>query len=334
MAVVDSKVFFARISKSMEAGQFDSVYLLYGEESYLLEQASRYLKTAVLVDVDRDFNFFEQSVPGIDLEVLQQESNTYPVFSPRRVFWIRQAHGLSEKQWLDLLGILKHSLPSNVFILVADKIDKRKKTSKAILDMATTCEFRKPFENQIPGWIRHIVQSKNLKIDDEAIGLLHRRVGNELFEIDQAIEKLKSYLHPQVQITAASVEAAVDRHPDQNVFQFTSLVFRRQLVPALQALSDLLQQQQNEVGMLSLLARQCRILILLKRGLADGLAGQKLAGHAGVSPFFLNDYIEQANLWRLSQLETCLMRLSGIEKNMKSSKITPHLWLESFIVNT
>ena len=96
----------------------------------------------------------------------------------------------------------------------------------------------------------------------------------------------------------------------------------------------LLDQGQSEMGIVALVARHMRILLMVKQGESLGLGGPKLAQHAQVSPYFLNDYAKQARLWTSKKLESSLLILAETDKALKSSPLSAHIWLENLIYRT
>jgi DNA polymerase-3 subunit delta len=99
-------------------------------------------------------------------------------------------------------------------------------------------------------------------------------------------------------------------------------------------LANLLDHGQNEVGVLALISRHVRILKLVADGLREGLSGPKLASRAGVSPYFLKSYVDQARAWSDRKIEHTFQALVDTDRALKSSPVASHIWLENFVVQT
>jgi DNA polymerase-3 subunit delta len=130
------------------------------------------------------------------------------------------------------------------------------------------------------------------------------------------------------------VAAAVSRSKEENVFDFTKAIGENDRVKALEHLVHLLDQGQNEIGIVSLLSRHIRILLTVKKGMEEGLHGAKLAHYAQVPPYFLESYIDQARLWAIRKLEQTLVMLCETDKALKSSPLSSHIWLENLVLKT
>ncbi|MBQ6393462.1 MAG: DNA polymerase III subunit delta, partial [Eubacterium sp.] len=72
------------ISKNIKEGQFHKVYLLTGDEGYLIFQASQMLRSALLHEGD-EMNFTRYEEAKIDLPQLADLAATFPFFSQKRV---------------------------------------------------------------------------------------------------------------------------------------------------------------------------------------------------------------------------------------------------------
>lgn len=335
MPLLQPQQLYSRVEKALENSEnqdgFAPLYFFFGEEPYLINQAVQYLKVCALHGGAADFNFSSFYAADADLGTVRDEVETLPMMATRRVVILREAQDLTDKEWEQLEPVIRAPVASTVFVIVASKIDKRKKVIKLLMEQAESVEFKRPFENQIPGWIRHICKGHGLDISDEAVQLIHRLAGNHLSEIESEIKKLADYLGDRKFVELSDVAECVSERREENVFELTEKIANCDRVGALTQLVKLLDQGQNEIGIVSLVARHIRILLLVRQGESLGLAGQKLAHHAQVSPYFLGDYVKQARLWSSKKLEGALVILAETDRALKSSPLSAHIWLENMI---
>ncbi len=334
MSQLEPQQFYQAVEKSLDSQTFSPLYFFYGEEPYLLQQAVSYLKTCALHGGFADFNASSYYAADADLANVRDEVETLPMMSARRVVILREVQDLTDKEWDLLEPVLKLPVESTVFVLVGTKIDKRKRVLKLLLAQSLSVEFKKPYENQIPGWIQHICKGMGLSISIEAVQLLHRLAGSQLTEIESELKKLTDYISPRTHVDLEDVAQCVSQQREESVFELTEQIASNDRVGALTQLIRLLDQGQNEMGVVALVARHMRILLMIKQGESLGLAGQKLATHAQVSPYFLQNYLQQAKLWSVRKLESSLLILAETDKALKSSPLSAHIWLENLIYRT
>lgn len=334
MALIDSQVVY----KELETKKLRPLYFFYGDESYLLDQMPDRFKFATLDESAYDFNLNIYYADDASVSTVRETVETLPVFAQQRLVIVKNAHQFNESDWAELDPVISKPVDSTVLIFIADKVDKRKKFFKTISENAAVVEFKKPYDNQVPGWITYIAQNYAVKITNEAIHKLHRLVGNNLSEIDSEIKKLKSYKGgaPDVQVTIelADVNQVVSLSREENVFDFTKAIGQKDRCRALEQLVQLLDQGQNEVSIVQLVARHMRILLTIRSGMDQGLGGAKLASIAKVPAYFIEGYCDQAQQWPVKKIEEALVLLQETDKALKSSPLSSHLWLENMVIKS
>lgn len=328
MPLIDSQKFYREI----DSGKIAPFYFIFGEENYLIQQCIDRIKYHTLVPGMEDFNFTQFYAHDAEIHKILDEVDTLPMMVERRLVIVKEAQDFNDKEWAEIEKKCVHPVESTVFVLVAGKIDKRKKYFREIFEQSQAIEIRKPFDNQIPTWINYIAKQLELHMTHDAILTLHRLVGNQLTDIEIELKKLGEYVNWSRKIEMADVTNVIQRSKEENVFDFTKAIGQNDRVKALEHLVHLIDQGQSETGIVALVARHLRILLLVTKGLSEGLGGQKLAHFAQVSPYFLDNYVEQARSWNQKRLEIALASLSEVDRQLKSSSLEGRYWLEDFVL--
>lgn len=321
-----------------------AIYFLHGEEIFLLDEAIRAIKGRVLVDGAQDFNYDCFMAPENTAGQVRDAVETLPVICERRLVIYKNVEALKDEAWDELLPVIESPFDTATLVLVASKIDKRKKFVKRLQASKTIfVEMKKPYDNQIPMWIDYIAFLNDVQISPEGIAAIQELVGTNLSEVNNEVKKIRQYLtssvagastSSKIQIGLEDVLKVVSRARIESVFNLTDAIGRRDRAQALVCLANLLEQGQNEVGVVSLIHRQIRILSAIDDGKKDGLGGQRLSQKIGVPEFFMKQYLEQARLWDKQKLVCAIRALHETDKAIKSSPISAHIWLENFILRT
>lgn len=322
------------LSEMVNRGEIYPLYFLYGDETYLMEEALSQLEAVALGDSLRDFNL--NTFYGSEAEPAQIRDavETLPMMAQVRVVVIKEAHELSDKDWEALSPLFDNPVPTTALICVGQKIDKRKKFIKRFLEAGLVVEFKRPYDNQIPDWIKSISKKHGLQLSAGAVETLQQLVGSNLSDIDSELKKLSQYLGEKKKATEDDVMKVVSHVKLDSVFELTDAIGSADRARALTCLANLLDHGQNEVGILALVSRHIRILKLINEGMREGLSGQKLSARAGVSPYFLKSYVGQARSWNERKIDGTFQALLDTDRALKSSPVAPHIWLENFIVQT
>ena len=310
------------------------LYLIYGEEAFLIDEALTVLKAAALGDALSDFNLDTFFTTETKVENVRDTVEMLPMMSQRRVVVYKDVQMLKESQWETLYPILENPLDTTCFILVANKIDKRKKSFKKISQAGVIVELKRPYENQIPVWIDYIASKFSMTLEPEAKSMVQQFVGSNLSEIYSEMSKVHSLMGAGAHITTDDVLQVISRSKVETVFDLAKAIGENDRARALTCLANLLEYGQNEIGALALIARHVRILSTIKEGLRAGLTGTRLSSKAGVPHFFLGDYVGQTKHWTDKKISKTIHALHETDRALKSSPISGHIWLENFIIKT
>jgi len=320
--------------RAIEQNQLKAVYLFFGEEGFLIDEAVVRLERALITEGMRDFNYNGFSAQEASVENIRDAVETLPMMASARLVVVKDVHEFSEKEWEQLDPVLTNPVESCVLVCTSLKVDKRKRYFKRFSENGGVIEFKRPFDNQIPGWIVALAKRSGLEISSEAVATLHEMVGSQLSDLDSELKKLASFIGARRRIEESDVLAAVSRTRLENVFDLTDAIGANDRARALVTLAGLLDHESNEVGLLALITRHVRILQSVQQGLREGLSGQKLAARAGVSPYFLKQYVEQSRLWSEQKTKRTFQALLETDRALKSSPVSAAIWLENFVVHT
>ncbi|HVK61002.1 MAG TPA: DNA polymerase III subunit delta [Bdellovibrionales bacterium] len=328
------------LTEAVNRGEIYPLYFLYGDETYLIDDALANLESVILGDGLRDFNLNSFYGSEADPAQVRDAVETLPMMAQVRVVIIKEAHELGEKDWEALSPLLDNPVPTTALICVGQKIDKRKKYIKRFIDAGCVVEFKRPYDNQIPDWVKSIAKKHGLQLSGGAVELMQQLVGSNLSDIDAEMKKIAQYLSispkasDKQKVSEDDVMKVVSHVKLDSVFELTDAIGTRDRARALTCLANLLDNGQNEVGILALVSRHVRILKLVNEGVREGLSGQRLSARAGVSPYFLKSYVGQARTWNDRKIEDTFQALLDTDRALKSSSVAPHIWLENFIVQT
>jgi DNA polymerase III subunit delta len=325
----DPRSFWQNLSDSISP-----LYLIYGDEEFFINEALTLLEKASLGDGGRDFNFDSFYAKESSISTILDVAETLPMMVPRRVVIVRDADKWSESEWSQIDSYLQRPSETTVLVLVMKGIDKRKKAHKRLLEMTSHYEMKKPYDNQIPQWINYIAKKWNCEIEPDAVSLLHQFVGASLMDVNNEIQKLSQFLGDNNRITVKDVISVVSNIKVQSVFDLSRAIGDCDKAQALLCLSQLLTHGQNEVGILALVSRHVRILRSVKKAKKEGAKGAQLASKAGVSPYFLTEYEQQARHWSEKKIEKTFRALLDTDRALKSSPVSSHIWLENFVIQT
>ena len=157
-------------------GDLSPVYLLHGDEDFLIEQGIAELKKKRVNSMYEDFNYSVFDGEKANLDEVLDTCETMPFFDPLKVVIVEKApyfqakgKGMSDAQEERLIEYLNNASPSTCLVMVAgNSIDKRKKVTKAISKQGRLVEFGKLSPAEFKKWMAKVIKSNGVEIGNRA----------------------------------------------------------------------------------------------------------------------------------------------------------------------
>ncbi len=308
------------------------VYLLTGNEIFLQKEALKLIRQKIVTSKDfEDFNYNVFYAGEHASSDVVESLEILPVLAERRLVICHDVHLFKEKDWSILLSAVQQPSSNVVFVLVAPELDKRKKISKTLLELKNVVYCRSPKPGEIMHWVKWLISFHQMNLSDKAVDLLIRLSGPSLMGIDNELRKLKSS-YSSFEVSEEDIVKVVARVRPENVFAFTEAIGRQDLSQSFNFLVYLLEDQESEVGILSLVTRHIRILRQIKESVNKGLRPSEISVRVGIPTFFLKDYMKQVQIWDDRKLVKVTEILHATDRALKSSPLSSHIWLENFVL--
>jgi len=321
-----------QLQNIIQAGSLPGLILLYGQESYFVEEGLQAIRNAVVLPEDRDFNltqFYGKDFKAIDIV---EQARTFPVFSDRRLIIIKNVHEASADQLDGLLSYIEDPVPETVLLLTAEKIDARRKIYQILKKNGTAIEFKKIYENQLPSFVRDLAKSFNVTLTGGALKLFCKRVGTNLVEVQGELEKLVGYLGERDLADENDVAAIVSDTRIESVFDLTDALGQGDRSTALKLLDRLLAEGQAPLMVLAMMTRHFRQMWKVKELTAQKVPQSEFPKKVGVSPYFLKGLMQQANRFDSQHYRQVFNQFLATDLALKSSGGDPKMNLEMLIL--
>ncbi|RLB67887.1 MAG: DNA polymerase III subunit delta [Deltaproteobacteria bacterium] len=316
----------------IQAGSLPSLILLYGQESYFIDEGLQAIRNAVVRPEDRDFNLTQfQGRDFKPIDVVEQ-ARTFPIFSERRLVIVKNVHEASADQLEGLLSYLEDPVPETVLLLTAEKIDARRKFFQLLKKTGKVIEFKKIYENQLPSFVRDLAKSFNVTLTGGALKLFCKRVGTNLVEVQGELEKLVGYLGDRDLAEESDVAAIVSDTRIESVFDLTDALGRGDSSTALILLDRLLAEGQAPLMVLAMMTRHFRQMWKISELTAQKVPQNELPRRVGASPYFLKGLMQQASRFESRHYRYVFSQFLATDLALKSSGGEPKMHLEQLVL--
>lgn len=331
-----------KLRKDIKSLQFERVYLLYGPETYLLQQYKNRLKEAIVGD-DK-MNFTSYSGKGIELQEVKNITFSFPFFAERRLVLIEDS-GLfkgGSDEWAEFV----REIPDTACVIFAEQelekkqdgekkltVDKRSRLYKAIKDCGYCCEMQRQTPEQLMQWcVKGFAQSR-LKITRQAAQTFLDMAGDDMENIRNEMEKLICYCIGKEYIELGDVEAICTERVTNRIFKMIEEASRGNAGRALELYYDLLALREPGMRILFLLSRQINQLYCIEQMTAARLSRDQIAKSLKLSPYIVGKLQEQAKSFDSDALRKLLELCVQTEQDVKSGNMNERIAVETVIVS-
>ena len=310
----------------IKKGEIAPVYFLYGPEDLGRDETAKALIDRTTDPASRAFNLDILVGNELDVSDAINRASAFPMMGARRVVLIKRVEDIPEASACAFLPLIERPTEGTVLIFTATKVDGRRKFFATLKKSAVAVEFKFPYDNELPGWIKTRSATLGLQLDDEAVHLLAISIGTKPREIANELEKLDIHVGERRTVSREDIAWVIGASREASVFDFTDAVGSRDSGTSLRLLQNLMEQGDSPVAILALLTRHVGILRKTRWLLDSGLPRAQFASKLKVPPFTVGKYTEQAakftndELW--SANESLLRADNRIKSRAKTHDVT------------
>jgi DNA polymerase-3 subunit delta len=308
------------------------LYLLLGCEVYLRRVAAQTITEAALSrTLLREFNESAFSLLSDPVQSAIAAAEQLPMMSDTRVVRIRDFARLREADEDTLIRYLNNPSPSTVMIFIADELDKRKKSSKVLLDTCTVVEFGPLKDADAKAWAKTRLKELKVTADDQVLSELIRLVGTDVQTLFNELEKLASAAASSGdRITLDLVDELIGRSRELSNFELGDHLLAGNRKKALETLHRLLEDGAEPVMLVGLIAGNYHRLALGKHLLTRG-GREEVFRNISLPPFKRDSYISTLQRSTAAKIARGIQLTAAADLAIKTSQATPRLQLELLV---
>jgi DNA polymerase III subunit delta len=344
--------------------EIKKVYLLYGQESYLLDSAKELLKKKVITAFP-ELNYNALDGEALTVEQLQNACDTFPFGSEKKLVVVRQPAFLirankkgdeeedgSEqepeaklpkdsgelKSYLELLKELPDSCC--LLLLYYGSLGKMKKVKDAISKDGSEFEFKRIDKDDLVKWVKNSFSRFNKKIGFKEMdyfivlsGYLDKNSEKNLYNLENEIDKISAFAGKEEDISISHIDSVMPKSLENDIFKLINSCAEKRISESLSVLSDLLVQGEEIFAVLAMITKQIRTMTAVMELNQKGLDAKAAASRLKVHEFYAKNCLNHGKKIGMQGLIKGLNNCVATEMNVKTGKIDKRLALEMLIIN-
>ena len=332
------------LEKELKQGKLNSIYLLYGEELFLLENNLNKIKK-LFGETVKGINFI--LIDDTNVKELIQDIET-PAFGYEKKLIIARNTGLfksegkrKNRELSDFKDKINDYINENIDIInqsvilvfVEEDADSRLKLFKTLDKQGIVCkfDFQKPV--QIEKRVKAICSAYEVKIDDSTLRFFIEICGTNMQDVINEIRKLIEYAGKDGDIKKEDVDRLTIKKLEAVIFDLTDNLGQKQTTKALEVLKNLIYNKEPIQRILVMLYNHFKKLYFLKLATKYN---KDIVTSLNLKPnqtFLVNKYKTQAKYFSEKELKDVLQALRDLDVNYKNGLIDLEVGLEAILCN-
>lgn len=320
------------------------IIFIHGDDTFRSRQYLHKLKAKYLKEIDTSGgNLTVINGEKTNLEEINNAISTASLLVTKRMVIIENLLNNKSDTSLKEINIFlqKDNIQqsnSNIVIIwdsisTKGKLPKLKKDIKEFL--SNTKYSPKPFnklsDSELSQWIISTATSKNSKISNEAANTLCIYTQNDLWLINNELEKLIHFKTPNP-IEVEDVKNMVISLVSDNIFALTDAIGNRNKTQAINLLENQLEAGANEFQILSMITKQFKTLARIKVQSESGLTLKQIANITKLHPFVVQKSANQAKNYTYDTIKGFINKLTNYDHQAKTGKLNSREMLEMLIL--
>jgi len=318
------------LMSNLKAGKFEKVYLLYGEERYLVSHYTRAIQEAVGDEIYSDV--FDESAAVHDIIMAAE---TLPFLSDRRLIIVQNSRlfATGRKDDSEKMAEYLAKVPDHTIIVFKESdVDRRGKMFKQMSKIGCVIECSPPTPQTLATWVTRLAKENGKIIAPPISHQFVRTVGADMSLLSQEMAKLVSYCADSAEITAADISMICTHTLESRIFDLTKAIGNGRVSDALAMYRNMLIMKESPLMILSMIIRQFRIMLLVKCAKEKGMTIMQSAQELGLRDFMVQEALGHGGRFTTNDLLDALKDCQDADARIKTGLVSPEFGVEMLII--
>ncbi|MDR1664073.1 MAG: DNA polymerase III subunit delta [Clostridiales bacterium] len=325
--------------------RFKRVYLIYGEERFLVEHYANGFTEKLLSADSLLMNRDVFDGKDVTADKIIGAAETLPFLAEYRLVYVRDSRLFTagRKQESEAIADYLPDIPeTSILIFIETDVDKRNRLYKKTAELGRAADCVSPSEGELITWAGKVFQKMGKTISRDVAQKLLRTVMRDMTALYAEAGKLSDYTGERAEITARDIEAVCSPSLETRVFDLVAAIGDGKTGDALRMYRNLLQMKESPVMILSLMARQFRLILQCKDAgeHAPGFTGSafrrpspyEIGKELNLRGFVVEECLRQGKRFTEERLLAALSDCEDTDIRMKTGLVQQETGVEVLIV--
>ena len=330
------------LEKDLKNGNLSSLYLLYGEERFLLENSLKKIKNLfgqilnginyITIDDTNIGNIISDiETPSFGFDKKLVVAKNTKLFKKEGKKKTKKDDQMIKTKLLDYLNnnfdFIKDSV---VLVFVEAEVDKCD-LMQFIDKNGIVCNFEYQKPNKIQARLKAITNAYKVNIDVPTLSYFIECCGTDMQDLINEMRKLIEYTGEGGTITREDIDNLCIKKIESVIFDLTDSLGKKNTKKAIEVLRNLILEKEPLQKILITLYNHFRKLYLVKFALKNNKDIKESLDLKPNQTFLVNKYKMQAGYFKTSEIRTILKELSNLDYKYKIGLIDLEIGFESIL---
>ncbi len=338
----------ATLEENLKAGKLNSIYLLYGEEKFLLDNCVKKIKklfgetinginyiqidnnnvTEIIADIETPaFGYPQKLIIAKDTGLFQKAKRSKQMSETKSKkddikFGIKFASYLDEN-----IEMIKDSV---ILVFIEYEVDKND-LYKAIEKVGCVCNFERQKPIDLAKRLKAICNAYKVNIDNSTLNYFIEACGTSLQDLINEIRKQIEYVGENGTITKQTIDLLAIKQFESIIFDLTDSLGKKNISEALKVLKNLIYAKEPIQKIFITLYNHFKKIYITKIAIREKL---NIAESLKLKPnqtFLANKYTMQSKYFKEEELRKILQEFINLDYKAKNGTMDINVGLEAIL---
>lgn len=319
----------------------ENIFLLFGEEPLLAEEALSELKELMNPDLmELNIQVIDKKNP--DVQQLTEMLEAVPFMDRFRLVVVRSVEffltgdkGLGKQEEEALLKYLADPSPSTILLFMPQEVDKRSILYKKLKKNYLVMETKRLDKNELRKWCQRECKAQKFEMQETLLDLFIRRSGylqkearRDLRFMRQELSKLAALSKSKQKLKREDIEDLLLQSTESDIFKFTDWILQGKKEEALRMYRERTAEGESPLAFLSMMGRQLALLGRCHLLKIQGYSSSGIAQQLDLHPYAAKKAFENTSRLSLEHSKQMLRACLDTELRIKTGRLREDIGVE------
>ena len=336
------------LENSLKQGKLENIYLLYGEERFLLDNCVKKIKK-IFGEMINGINYIQ--IDSNNIQEIISDIET-PAFGYPTKLIIAKDTGLFqkstrknkkveetpkkdenkfEKKLADYIKENISTIQDGVILLFVEQYAYKNSLYKAIDELGIVCNFEKQKPAELAKRIKAICNAYKVNIDGQTISYFIESCGTSLADLINEIRKQIEYVGENGTITKETIDLLGIKQFESIIFDLTDNLGKKNIEESLKVLKNLIYAKEPIQKIFITLYNHFKKLYITKIAVNEKLNLAESLNLKANQTFLAGKYRMQSGYFKEAELKKLLKEFIDLDYKVKNGMMDINVGLESIL---